>query len=130
VPPAAYELRSKTSPTLPLNPVHASHTNSPSRGRCDRRRVGRWSDAVLEFAKNAVDLGGQIHTIAKLYGIPPFSLVDHINGRTLTRKRGREGVLSVTEESQLVDYVLKMAELSYPLSLGQLKIKVAELVQF
>jgi hypothetical protein len=39
-------------------------------------------------------------------------------------------VLSVAKEAQLVDYVLKMAELGYPLSLGQLKIKVAELVQF
>jgi hypothetical protein len=130
VPHATYELRPRTSPTVPLTPLHAGHTNSPSRRRRDRRRVGRWSDAVLESAKNVVNLGGQIRTIAKLYGIPPSSLVDHINGRTLTRKRGREGVLSAAKEAQLVDYVLKMVELGYPLSLGQLKIKVAKLVQF
>jgi hypothetical protein len=94
------------------------------------REIGRWSDSTLESAKNVVDIGGQIRTVAKLYGIPTSSLADHVNGRTLTRKRGRESVLSAAEEAQLVDYVLKMVELGHPISLGQLKVKVAELVQF
>ena len=121
----AYELYPRTSPTVPPIPstvpltlLHVGHTNSPLRRRRDRRRVGRWSDATLESAKNIVDPGRQICTIAKLYDIPPSSLVDHVNGRTLTRKRRWEGVLSTVEEAQVVDYVLKMAELGYPLSLG------------
>jgi hypothetical protein len=58
VPPAAYGLCPRTSPTLPPNPVHAGHTNSPSGGHRDRKRVGRWSNTALESAKNVVDLRG------------------------------------------------------------------------
>jgi hypothetical protein len=35
---AAYELCPRTLPILPPNPMHAGHTNSPSRGRRDRKR--------------------------------------------------------------------------------------------
>jgi hypothetical protein len=52
-----------------------------------------------------------------------------VYGKIVGRKRGRPGLLSVAKEALLVEYMLKMATLGYPLTLGQLKMKVATLVQ-
>jgi hypothetical protein len=76
-----------------------------------------------------VDARDKIRQVARLFDIPTSSLSDHVNGRTLTRKRGPTSVMTPEEESQLVQYAMKMADLGYPLNLGQLKIKVAEMTQ-
>jgi hypothetical protein len=41
------------------------------------------------------------------------------------RKRGKAPKLIVDEEQQLVDYIIQMQGLGFPLSLSQLKFKVA-----
>ena len=48
---------------------------------------------------------------------------------TLSRKRGRKPVLTPTEEEKVVKYIHSMARLGYPVSLTELRIKVAEATQ-
>jgi hypothetical protein len=62
------------------------------------RRSACWSDSALEAAVHAVDVGESIRGASKCFGIPPTSLRDHIYGRSLGRKRGRQGVLRKHEE--------------------------------
>jgi hypothetical protein len=50
-------------------------------------------------------------------------------GLTLSRKRGRNPILSSTEEEKLVNYIYDMARYRYPLNLTELRIKVAEATQ-
>lgn len=76
-----------------------------------------------------MDARGKIRQVARLFDIPASSLSDHVNGRTLTWKKGPTSILTPSEESQLVQYAMKMVDLSYPLNLSQLKIKVAEMTQ-
>jgi len=45
------------------------------------------------------------------------------------RRRGKLGVLSHVEEHKLVEYLLKMQNLGFPLSIGQLREKVGILTQ-
>jgi hypothetical protein len=59
-----------------------------------------------------------IRTAGRVYGIPTTSLRHHLFGRTLTRKRGRQGVLTIQEEAELKEYLLKMQDLGYPLTIG------------
>ena len=56
----------------------------------------------------AVDDGAPIKIMARLYGIPTTSLRDHVIGKTISRKRGRSGVLSSEEENELVNWIFKM----------------------
>jgi hypothetical protein len=87
------------------------------------------SNAALREAIEAVEDGVPIRTAGRVYGIPATSLWDHLFGCTLIRKRGRQGVLTFEEEAELEDYLLKMQDLGYPLTIGQLRLKVAEIVQ-
>jgi hypothetical protein len=67
--------------------------------------------------------------VARYFDMPASSLRDHIYGRSTRRKRGRQGVLSVQEESDLIQYLLKMQDLGYPLTVGDLRLKVAEIIE-
>jgi hypothetical protein len=76
-----------------------------------------------------LDAGYKLREVARHFNIPPSSLSDHAYGKTMGRKRGRAGVLNEEEEGLLVQFILDMATLRYPLTLGQLKLKVATMVQ-
>jgi hypothetical protein len=76
-----------------------------------------------------VEEGYKIREVARHFDIPTSSLADHVHGRTLTRKRGRREVLTDAKEQLLVDWMLKMANLGYPVNMGKLKAKVFELTQ-
>lgn len=84
---------------------------------------------MLKLAFQAMEQGGRLRTVARHYGIPASSLRDHLYGRTITRKRGRQGILTVAEEEELEQYLLQMQDLGYPLTIAQLRLKVAEIVQ-
>jgi hypothetical protein len=72
-----------------------------------------------------VDQGVAVGTIASHYEIPRSTLRSHVTGISKGRKRGKAPVLIVDEEQQLVDYIIQMQGLRFPLSLSQLKLKVA-----
>jgi hypothetical protein len=67
------------------------------------RKNGKWTDEDLNAAMLAIDDGAPIKTVARLYGIPTTSLRHHVFGKTLSRKRGKSGVLSSEEENELVN---------------------------
>jgi hypothetical protein len=56
----------------------------------------------------AINVGCLLYFVARYYDIPATSLQDHIYGRSSGRKCGRQGVQFVQEESDLVQYMLKM----------------------
>ena len=54
-----------------------------------------------------VDDGAPIKTMARHYGIPTTSLRDHVIGKTISRKRGKSGVLLLEEKNELVNTTRK-----------------------
>ena len=83
----------------------------------------------MQAAISAVERGAKIRAIARDFDIPQSTLGDHVNGRVLQRKKGPPIVLTHSEETTLEAYILKMQEYAYPLSMDQLRLKVAEMVQ-
>jgi hypothetical protein len=106
----------------------AGHTG-PVRNQRRQPRTGTWSNATLKAAISAVERGGRLKTVARYFDIPPTSLSDHLHGRTLGRKRGPPTVLQPEEEIALTEYMAKMQQYGHPLSMQQLRLKVATITQ-
>ena len=83
----------------------------------------------MAAAMAAVERGGKIRAVARNFDIPASTLADHVNGRILQRKKGPSTVLTQSEEKALEEYILKMQEYAYPLSMDQLRLKVVEMIQ-
>jgi hypothetical protein len=96
--------------------------NRHTRGQ---NRTGRWLDQTLQRALATVEAGGKIKTVARYYNIPSNSLSNHLYGRTLTHKEGPPTILTAAEESALTAYMNKMQDFGHPLSMQQLRMKVA-----
>ena len=77
----------------------------------------------------AVDDGAPVKIVARLYGIPTTSLRDHVTGKTISRKRGKSGVLSFEEENKLVNWIFRVQTLGHPITLSQCRLKVVEITQ-
>ena len=77
----------------------------------------------------AVDAGCYIASVARDIGIPASSLRDYIYGRTMKKKKGRQGVLAVKEESVLVNWMMEMQDRAHPISILELWRKVAKITQ-
>ena len=73
--------------------------------------------------------GMSLREVGRLFGVPTTSLRDHLYGKTRGRYRGIKPILKSHEENKLVDYVFKMQELGHPLTLVQLRLKVAVATQ-
>ena len=73
-----------------------------------------------------VERGAKIRAIARNSDIPASTFANHVNGRILQRKKGPSTMLTQNEEKALEEYILKMQEYPYPLSMDQLRLKVAE----
>lgn len=93
------------------------------------RRTGAWSDAQLSTVVAAVESGSAMATVLRAFGIPASSLRDHLYGRTMQRKKGRQGVLSEEEEGALVKWMLDMQDVAHPISIIELRTKVTEITQ-
>jgi hypothetical protein len=90
---------------------------------------GKWSESQLKAAMAAMEQGCPVQTAALDYDIPRSTLRGHVMGLTLSRKRGRKPVLSVGEEEKVVKYIMGRARYGHPISITELKIKVAEATQ-
>jgi hypothetical protein len=55
-----------------------------------------------------MEAGGKLKTLARYFDIPPNSLLDHLYGRTLGRKRGPPTILKTKKENALTEYMDKM----------------------
>ena len=104
-------------------PTYRSGTSAP------KRKVGQWTDEQMHAAIATVERGVKVRAIAQNFDILVNTLADHVNGRILHRKKGPPTMLTQSEEKALEEYILKMQEYSYPLSMDQLRLQVAEMVQ-
>ena len=109
--------------------VHHHVPTCRSETSASKRKVGQWSDAQMHAIVAAVERGAKIRAVARDFDIPTSTLGDHVNGRILQRKKRPPTVLTQSEEKALQAYILKMQEYAYPLSMDQLRLKVAEIVQ-
>ena len=101
-----------------------AHRQSKKRGR-----TGQWTDEQLVAVVAAVDAGCQLASTTRAIGIPATSLKDHVHGKTIKRNNRRQGVLTVEEETALVKWMLEMQDHAHPISIFELRRKVAEITQ-
>ena len=90
--------------------------------QCMGRKImndGNCTDEQLNATLLAIDDGAPIKSASRIHGISTTSLWDHDTGKTIGRKCGKLGVLSFQEESELVNWSLKMHRLSHPINLSQ-----------
>jgi hypothetical protein len=99
------------------------------RNRNHKGRTGNWTDRAMKSAIFVVEDGGRLKIVARYFGIPPTSLADHVHCRTLGRKRRPPTILKQEEENALITYITKMQEYGHPLSMQQLRLKVATITQ-
>ena len=102
-------------------------SRNPRRNR--ERKNGNWTDEQLRRAMAAVDNGKSMKKAAAENNIPYSSFRDHCYGKTRSRRRGVEGVLTAEEEKELVDYLVKMCDMGFGLSPSALKMKVYEITK-
>jgi hypothetical protein len=82
----------------------------------------------MRAAIDAIDDGMPIHRAFEKYGIPRASLHDWLYGKTTSRKRGRERILTAYEE-QLIEWIYKIQDLRWPITNLDLWLKVCEIIQ-
>jgi hypothetical protein len=70
-----------------------------------------------------------IRKASLVYEIPHTTLIDWLTRKTRTRKRGREGTLTVEEKRLIVDWICKRQDLGWPLANLDMWLKVAKITQ-
>ena len=91
---------------------------------------GLWSNEALSKAIDSLDDGYKMGEICKKFGIPKSIVKDHYQyGRTTSRKIGPQGVLTMQEEADLLQYLEEMVKLVCPLNTTELRAKVVEITQ-
>jgi hypothetical protein len=76
-----------------------------------------------------VDDDMHIRKASLVYEIPHTTLIDWLTRKTRTRKRGREGTLTVEEKRLIVDWICKRQDLGWPLANLDMWLKVAKITQ-
>ena len=94
-----------------------------------RARTRTWTNQYLAAAVATIDVGYPIAAAARDIGVLASFLRDHICGRTMKWKKGRQGVLTVEEESVLVKWMMEIQDCAHPISILELHRKVAEITQ-
>lgn len=130
VPESSFETASAAPEAEPTQASVPPNQPPNQRGTGKRRKKnGNWTTEALKSAIAAVEGGEKLRTAARFFGIPATSLSDHVYGRTLTRKRGPNTILSEREEQALKSFMIQMQELGHPLSMHDLRHKVALITQ-
>lgn len=104
------------------------HAKRP-RSKCVIQKNGNWSSQQLNHAIVDVHEGQTIRSTARDNRIHVSSLRGHVYGNATHRRRGRRRVLTDEEESEVVQYLLNMQNLGFPLTIGQLREKIGILTQ-
>jgi hypothetical protein len=76
-----------------------------------KRKNGNWTDVALQTAINAIDDGMPIRKASQKFGIPRASLHDWFYGKTTSRRRGKEGTLSLVDEDLIVQWICKRQDM-------------------
>ncbi len=89
-----------------------------------------WTNEVLKVAMDAIKRGTHsLRKANKSWNIPMNSLVNHLHGKTKSRKMGPRGVLIEEENVVAIKWTLDMQECELSISLQQMKMKVVKLTQ-
>ena len=81
------------------------------------------------MAIDCYNIGCKLGDCYKAFNIPKSSLMDHLSGRTNSRKIGAKIILIKHEEELIIEYMDEMIEVGQPLTPHMLKMKVAEICQ-
>jgi hypothetical protein len=84
----------------------------------------------LEKAMDVVEKSQTFFRKANKFRHIPFTfLLDHLNGKTILKKLGSQGVLTNEEDKTFVAWILGMQECGLSITLQQFKLKVVKLNQ-
>jgi hypothetical protein len=90
-----------------------------------KTKRGMWIDETLEVTMDVTERGTHsLRRANRSWNIPMSSLVDHLNGKTKSRKMGLGGVLIKEEYAIVITWTLTMQECGMSISLQQLKMIV------
>jgi hypothetical protein len=87
---------------------------------------------VLRATISAIDDGLPIRRASEKFNIPRASLHDWLYGKTTSRKRGKDGTLTIFEEDFIVQWICKRQEsqdLGWPITNLDLHLKFCEITQ-
>jgi hypothetical protein len=89
-----------------------------------------WTYETLKTAMDVVERGTHsLKRAIKSWNIPMISIVDHLNGKTRSKKMEPRSVLIEKEDVVVIKWALNMQECGLSISLQQLKMKVVNLTQ-
>jgi len=89
-----------------------------------------WIDERLEVAMDVIEKGTHsLRNASRSWNLPMSSLVDHLHGKTKSRKMGLKGVLIEEEYAIVITWTLAMQKCGLSISLQQLKMIVTKLTQ-
>jgi hypothetical protein len=89
-----------------------------------------WIDEMLEVAMDVIEGGTHsLRRASRSWNLPMNSLIDHLHGKTKSRKMGPRGLLTKKEYAVMITWTLTMQECGLSISLQQLKMIVTELTQ-
>jgi hypothetical protein len=104
--------------------------STQSRGTTAKpKKNGYYSDVALQGAIAVVECGELFAAASRYFGVPVTTMRNHIYGINKSRKRGRQGTIKQEEEAELVTYILDMQSCGHPITLTQLRYKVAVITQ-
>jgi hypothetical protein len=123
-----------TNPTtnkenLPLTSNPQNKRLTPQLNRMPpKTKRGMWTDEMPEVAMDLIKGGTHsLRKVNKSWDIPMSSIIDHLNGKTKSKKMGSKGVLK--KDVVMMKWTLDMQECGLSISLQQLKMKVTKLTQ-
>ena len=83
----------------------------------------------MQEALASVERGSKFKVAARMFDIPQSTLADHVHGRILKRKKRPSYCIEPQLEVALEEYICKMQEYEYPLSMEHVLLKVAKMTQ-
>jgi hypothetical protein len=79
---------------------------------------GMWINEMLEIAMDVVERWAHsLRRANKSWNIPMSSIVDHLNGKTISEKMGLGGVFIEKEDVVVIKWTLNMQECGLSISL-------------
>ena len=94
------------------------------------RRGENWSEVQLAEALKAVEGGGiSVRKASTHFGIPRRTLRNHIGSKSAQKRLGRKSVLSAESEKELVDRIIRFADIGFPLTAKTIRSYVFEYVE-
>ena len=126
--PALRERAAVDIPPLSRPPSPLQRIQRPQNLR-GKNTKAKWSDEDLKLAIGVLDSRYSMREVCEAFSIPRTSLRNHYNEKVTSRKMEPPSILTKEDEDKLVFYMVEMAKLAHPLSVTDVKLKVAEFCQ-